>query len=359
MREGRITEWLVTEGDPTSAGDEIVEVETDKIVASVETQSGGVLRRRVAREGEVLPVGALLGVFADTDTTDSEIESFVLDFEARPILDESDEVALADTTETVTVGDRTIHFLRTSGEGEPLILVHGFGGNLNNWLFNREALADGREVYALDLPGHGKSSRDVGEGSTEDFAEVLKGFMEALEIGRVHLVGHSLGGAVALTCALAEPGRTASLTLIASLGLGAEINAPYIDGFVTARKRKDLKSQVAKLFGDPSLVTRQMVEELLRFKRLDGVQSGLQTIADRLLAGGIQRVALADRLEELAAPPLLIWGENDEIVPCSHAQALADRARTAVIPGAGHMVQMEAAAEVNRLILELINSPWG
>ena len=180
--------------------------------------------------------------------------------------------------------------------------------------------------------------------------------MEALESGRAHLVGHSLGGAVALTCALADPGRTASLTLIASLGLGAEINASYIHGFVTARKRRDLKSQVTKLFGDPSLVTRQMVEELLMFKRLDRVQDGLQTIADQLLAEGIQRVALADRLEELAGPPLLIWGEKDEIIPCSHAHALADRAKTVIIAGAGHMVQMEAAAEVNQLILERINS---
>ena len=356
MKEGRITEWLVAEGDPTTSGDEIVEVETDKIAAAVETQSGGVLRRQVAREGEILPVGALLGVFADSDTTDAEIDRFLLDFEVHPILEGSEEVALSDTTETVAVGDRTIHFLRHSGEGEPLILVHGFGGNLNNWLFNREALADGRAVYALDLPGHGKSSKDVGDGSTDDLARVLKGFMEVLEVRRAHLVGHSLGGAVALTCALGEPGRIASLTLIASLGLGAEINASYIDGFVTARKRRDLKAQVTKLFGDQSLVTRQMVEELLMFKRLDGVQSGLQTIADQLLGGGVQTVVLADRLEELAAPPLLIWGEKDEIIPCSPAQALADRARTVVIPGAGHMVQMEAASQVNQLILEQIAS---
>ena len=234
--------------------------------------------------------------------------------------------------------------------------MHGFGGDLNNWLFNSEVLADGREVYAFDLPGHGGTSKDVGKGSTDDFAEVLKGFMEVLEIGRAHLVGHSLGGAVALTFALAEPGRTASLTLIASVGLGAEINASYIDGFVKARRRKEMKPQVAKLFGDPALVTRQMLEDILRFKRLDGVQDGLQTIADQLLAGGIQRVALADRLEELAIPLLVMWGENDEIIPCSHARAVTDTARTAVIPGAGHMVQMEAAGEVNRLILELIDS---
>ena len=356
MSEGRIAEWLVTEGDQTAPGDEIVEVETDKIVASVETQQGGVLRRRVAQEGEVLPVGALLAVLADPDTADSEIDSFVLDFEAHPVVEQRDEAASADATETVTVGDRTIRFLRSGGEGEPIILVHGFGGNLNNWLFNREALADGREVYAFDLPGHGGTSKDVGKGSTDDFAEVLKGFMEVLEIGQAHLVGHSLGGAVALTFALAEPGRTASLTLIASVGLGAEINASYIDGFARARRRKELKSQVARLFSDPSLVTRQMLEDILRFKRLDGVQNALQTIADQLVAGGIQRVALADRLEELAAPLLVIWGEDDEIIPCSHTQAVTDRARTAVIPGAGHMVQMEATAEVNRLILELVNS---
>ena len=356
MSEGKISEWLVTEGDQAAPGDEIVEVETDKILASVETQQGGVLRRHVAGEGEVLPVGALLAVFADPATPDSEIDRFVADFEAHFIVEEREQVTSVDPTETVTVGGRTIRFVRCSGEGEPLILVHGFGGDLNNWLFNREALAEGREVYAFDLPGHGGTSKDVGEGSTDHFAEVLKGFMDVVGIGRAHLVGHSLGGAVALTFALAEPGRAASITLIASVGLGAEINASYLDGFVKARKRRELKSQVARLFSDPALVTRRMLEDILRFKRLDGVQDALQAIADQLLVGGIQRVSLAERLEELAVPLLVIWGENDQIVPCSHAQAVTHPARTAVIPGAGHMVQMEAGGEVNRLILELINS---
>ena len=98
-----------------------------------------------------------------------------------------------------------------------------------------------------------------------------------------------------------------------------------------------------------------MLEDILRFKRLDGVQEALQTIADRLVAAGRQQVVLAERLAKLAVPRLVIWGEEDEIIPCSQAPAGDDGIRTVVLPGVGHMLQMEAATEVNRLILEHVS----
>ena len=101
-----------------------------------------------------------------------------------------------------------------------------------------------------------------------------------------------MGGAVALSLALDAPDRVASATLIAPAGLGAEINSGYIDGFIGAQKRKDLKPHLEALFADPELVTRDLVEDVLKFKRLDGVEAALKTIAGAFFPGGRQaRVA--------------------------------------------------------------------
>ena len=353
MKEGKVAEWLVAEGEKVSPGDEVMDVETDKILAAVEANEPGVLRRRVADEGEVLPVGALLGVIADANTSDSEIDVFVADFRATFVPPQEEEEEEGSGTETVQVSGRAIRYLRGGEEGEPLILIHGFGGDLNNWLFNHGVMAAKHVVYALDLPGHGGSTKDVGEGTLDVFADLLQGFMEAMEIPKAHLVGHSMGGSIAMTFALAHPDRAVSLTLIGSAGLGPQINGGYIEGFISAQRRKDMKPQLEKLFSDPSLVTRQLVEDVLKFKRIDGVQAALRAIADQFCPGSSQAVVLRDRLAELSVPVLVIWGEKDEIIPPSHAQGLTGNVSVQIIPSAGHMVQMEAAGEVNRLIQEL------
>lgn len=355
MKEGKVAAWLIDEGDEITPGDEVIDVETEKISSAVEATDGGVLRRKVAGEGETLPIGALLGVVADAGTADDDIDAFVSDFLANyvPPADDEEEEGLA--TETVEVGGRNIRYLKRGEGGVPMILIHGFGGDLNNWMFNHEALAATREVYALDLPGHGASSKDVGEGSVGFFAETLAGFMDALGIDKAHLVGHSMGGAVALALALEQPGKVASLTLIGSAGLGAEIDGAYLDGFIAAERRKDLKPHVEKLFSDPALVTRQLVNDLLAFKRIDGVDGALRTIVGAFAPGGAQAAILRDRLSDVGVPVLVIYGANDQIIPAAHAEGLPGAVRTEVLAGQGHMVQMEAAAEVNRLIDEAVD----
>jgi pyruvate dehydrogenase E2 component (dihydrolipoamide acetyltransferase) len=234
------------------------------------------------------------------------------------------------------------------------VLIHGFGGDLNNWLFNHEALAADREVYALDLPGHGESTKDVGEGTLESLADTVAAFMEAVGVDAAHLVGHSMGGAVSLMVARRHPERVRSLSLVCSAGLGSEINSGYIDGFVAAGSRNALKPVLADLFADSGLVTRQLVDDLLKYKRLEGVGSALTTLSGKLFAGGKQAVVLADALPEIAKPVLLVWGEEDRIIPVAHAHALSGRYPVEVLPNRGHMVQMEAANEVNRAIARFV-----
>src|SRR5439155_24281149 len=106
-------------------------------------------------------------------------------------------------------------------------------------------------VYALDLPGHGRSSKQVGNGTFVEFERVLQGFIDSIGAGTAHIVGHSMGGAIATIFALNCPERSlSSLTLIASTGLGTEIDGGYIEAFVSATRRNELKVQLEKLFVD-------------------------------------------------------------------------------------------------------------
>ena len=149
----------------------------------------------------------------------------------------------------------------------------------------------------------------------------------------MHLVGHSLGGLVA--AAVAAHGHARSLTLIAPAGFGSAVNRDYVDGFIAAESRRELKPVLQLLFADESLVTRQFVDYVLKYKRIDGVTEALRTIAG---------AALGESGELPDVPTLIIWGAEDRVVPP------ADVEDAHVIAGAGHSPHMEAAGEVNRLM---------
>jgi pyruvate dehydrogenase E2 component (dihydrolipoamide acetyltransferase) len=348
MTEGRLVEWLIDEGSEVAVGDEVAEVETDKLNGAVESPVAGVLRRHVAAPGEVIPVGGLLGVVADAATTDADVDAFVAEFQASFVPGESDEDA-GPEPETVEVAAGTLRYLRQGEGGDAVLLLHGFGGDLNNWLFAAPALAEGHTVYALELPGHGGSSKDVGPGDLDSLVDAVGQFLDAVGVERVHLVGHSLGGLVAASTALRDPGRALSLTLVSSAGLGEEINGDYLDGFISAGSRRELKPALELLFADSGQVTRQLVDDVLRYKRIDGVDAALRSIAEHVFGDGRQHVLLGDRLGELDVPLLVLWGEQDRIIPAEHATHAPDQAEVHVLE-CGHSPHMEAAGDVNRVM---------
>jgi pyruvate dehydrogenase E2 component (dihydrolipoamide acetyltransferase) len=348
MTEGKLLAWLVEEGATLARGDEVAEVETDKITGAVEAPFAGTLRRRVAPQGTVVPVGGLLGAVAEPSVADEEVEAFVAAFQERfategPAVDEHAE---APTLET-PVG--TLRYL-VYGEGdEAVVFVHGFGGDLENWGFTAEPLADGRRTVVFDLPGHGDSVKAVeGEDPLATLRAALLGLLDGLELERADLVGHSLGGALALALAAEHPERVRSLTLVDPVGLGEEIDAGYLRGFVAARTRRELKPVVAMLFADESLVSRKLLDGLLKAKRMDGVQETLGRIADAVLDGDRQALDLRRALAEVSVPVLVLWGAQDRIVPAAQAEGLegAD-VEVEVLAQAGHSPHMEAAKEVN------------
>jgi pyruvate dehydrogenase E2 component (dihydrolipoamide acetyltransferase) len=353
MQEGMVAKWLVEEGAEIEAGAEILDIETSKIANVFESPVAGPLRRVVVGEGETVPVGALLGVVAEASVPDADLDAYIAAFQEEFAAHAAAAVEAAPQPETVEAGGRRIRYLALGeGGGVPILFIHGFGGDLNNWQFNQEALAEGRLSYALDLPGHGGSTKDLGAGHVHvgALAGAVVDFMDAKEIAKAHLVGHSLGGAIALDLALNHADRVASVTAICSAGLGPEINMVYIDGFMAAKRRKQLQPVLEMLVADPQMVSREMIEDVLRFKRLDGAEAALNRIIDDTFAGGQQALQLTARLGEIRAPVQVIWGQKDRIIPVRHTEGLPAGIRVHVLEDAGHMVHMEKAAEVNDLI---------
>jgi pyruvate dehydrogenase E2 component (dihydrolipoamide acetyltransferase) len=355
MTEGKVIGWLKQQGQRFAEGDELLEIETTKITNVVEASESGTLRRIVAPAGATLPVGALLAVAAPEQVPESEIDTFVAGFAVPEPSVEREAEADAPRPREMEVGGRRLRYLELGeGDGLPVLLVHGFGADLNTWMFTQPALAEGRRVIALDLPGHGGSAKEVGAGDGESLTDAVEGGLSALGIGRTHLVGHSMGGAVAGLLALRRPDLVSSLSLIASAGLGPEINGSFIEGFVRVARRREAIEILSLLVRDPALVSRTMVEDVLRYKRLDGVSAALTRIAEAWFAGGRQSLALSSRITALTIPVQLIWGREDRIIPVAHAAALASRFPVHIIEQAGHLPHMEKAGEVNRLVRRFI-----
>ena len=352
MREGTVNAWLVDEGARIKVGDRIVEVETDKISGEVEAADPGLLRRKVASAGQTLPVKALLGVMAEAEVSDQDIQAFIVSYVVPA--EEAEEAALESAYRFSKVDGIRVRHARKGDGTATVLFLHGFGGNLDNWLFNLDALADRNTVLALDLPGHGQSDRKLPGKTLAALARFVVHFLDAVEVAGVHLVGHSMGGAIAAQMAIDHPRRVESVALISSAGLGDEINSGYTEGFIAAQSRRDLKPVVEQLFANPELVSRQLLDDLLKYKRLDGVTEILTELNQSLFGQGCQSEQPGRRLGETGKRVLVVWGAGDRIIPARHAGRAAANAVVKVIEGAGHMVQMEKAGEVNNLLKQHI-----
>ena len=238
-----------------------------------------------------------------------------------------------------------------------VLLLHGFGGDLDNWMFNLDSLAEKHRLLALDLPGHGQSVKTNVDPSLSGMATFVRKFLDVLSVSSVHVVGHSMGGAIAMQLASDSPETVKSLGLICSAGLGPDINSDYLRGFVEAQSQQELKLVLEQLFADESLVNLQLVNNLLNYKRMDGVEASLNALSETLISAG-EQTFLTDNIVASGIPVLVIWGKQDRIIPVSHAQnysaAGGSCVEVEIFDSAGHMVQMEKAYDVNRSLLNFL-----
>jgi pyruvate dehydrogenase E2 component (dihydrolipoamide acetyltransferase) len=355
MVEGKINEWLVEENVDISVGDEILDIETEKIANTFEALDAGILRRRVASADETLPIGALLGVLAPSSVDDAAVDAFIEEFQSNYVPPDPEEEDLGPDYQWVEIDGYKIRYLSMGESDKHAIFIHGFGGELDPWLFNQQPMAAYATATALDLPGHGQSTKTISDGSIGAMANVVAKLIVHLGAASAHLIGHSMGGAIALKTAIDHPDKVSGISLIGSVGLGEEINHEYINGFINAESRREVKPLLQQLVGDPKLINRNLIDDVLKFKRIDGVTEALQTISGEFLTDGKQTENYRDELANLSIPVQVIWGSIDKIIPVEHSSNLPASVNVHVLEGYGHLVQLEAASEVNQLLETQIN----
>ncbi len=356
MTTGKVVEWLKQEGTIIEKGDELLEVETEKIVNAIEANEAGILSCCVAEAGDELPVGALLGVIAQDGVDSDAVTAFITKFQEEFVPEENSEETYS-TSRMATIGEMTIAYQEISARDDqnnpPILFIHGFGGDQNNWLFNSTALSDRHTVYIIDLPGHGSSSKSVGSGTLTEFAKSVSALLKSISVQHVHIVGHSLGAAIGVELAAISQSQVASLTLLSGAGAGTDVDRQYIEGFISANRRKDIMPYLKQLFADPGLVSREMIEDVLKAKRIDGAEHCMRTIVEASIFNTCDTKP-GENLAKLGLPVQVIWGKDDQIAVVSHTDDLPDSINVHIIDDAGHMVHMEAPGKVNELIATFI-----
>jgi 4,5:9,10-diseco-3-hydroxy-5,9,17-trioxoandrosta-1(10),2-diene-4-oate hydrolase len=253
------------------------------------------------------------------------------------------------------------------------LLLHGYEQSASSWRWVIPALARTHRVLALSLPGHGDSAPAVGGYAPgRDLAPFVAGFLDTLGVGLLDVVGNSVGGAVALRLALADPARVRTLTLVSSAGLGRDVNPllalaaqPIIGELAILLSRMpggDLQRttmSAAMLFAQPWRMPAEFVTEQHALGRRVGQLEAATAMARALFDVTGQREVLLDRLHTVVMPTLVVWGACDYVLPAYQAHAAVDRlpaGQLSVFPDCGHLPHVECpdrfAAVLSEFLIE-------
>jgi pyruvate dehydrogenase E2 component (dihydrolipoamide acetyltransferase) len=235
--------------------------------------------------------------------------------------------------------------------GTPIVLLHGFGGSHGAWGPAMERLAGERRCIAYDLPGHGRSLAER-HGSAAVAARAVLADIAARGAGRVHLVGHSMGGAAAALAALMRPEAVASLTLLAPGGFGPEINHRLLRRFAAAREEMEIELLLEQFFGWEGGVPNGLAGEMARERARPGASEALLAIVETFFDGVAQKLLPVDDLARLGVPVKVLWGAQDRVLPTRQAHRLPGRIAVHIFEHVGHMLPQEVPDDAAALILE-------
>jgi pimeloyl-ACP methyl ester carboxylesterase len=268
----------------------------------------------------------------------------------------------------VKVGNINTRFWQAGDKGSAVVLVHGLGGFIENWVNNINVLAQRHRVYAMDLVGFGRSDKTPLVKDIYALVQFISDFMDTQDIRQASLVGNSMGGGLVLQFALQFPQKVVKLVLVDNAGMGRDViidfrvcSLPFLGEFLIRPSLKGTEKLWKEIVYDPALVTPDLVKMGYELGSLPGAYESLLIV----LRAGInlwgQRAdltkSLLKDLGKIAAPTIIFWGRQDRIIPAAHAQIAASK-----IPGAelhifdccGHMPMFEHPNEFNKTVLDFL-----
>jgi pimeloyl-ACP methyl ester carboxylesterase len=278
---------------------------------------------------------------------------------------------LQSVTSVDVKGRRTRILVEGNADGPPILLLHGIGRSLEDWQpqFSRYRRA-GYRVIALDLPGFGFSDRLSSPTTLAGLAQGVVGTLDVIGEARpCHVMGNSMGGAVALQLLTLDPDRVATVVLANSAGFGSEVHlmlrlvaTPVIGSLATrSTTRASARMLERLLYVDRSLVTSERVDRALKIAKQPGTGAVLYETSRSLgTFRGIRstwRNELMSGVSEHPRPTLIVWGDRDRILPAKQiktAQRFLPHARVHLFEDVGHMPQVERAAEFGELTLDFL-----
>lgn len=259
------------------------------------------------------------------------------------------------------------------GEGtSTLLFIHGLGSYLRAWQKNIDALQANYRCIALDLPGYGKSAAAVGPQTMPFFAETVLQLIEALDLQQVTLVGHSMGGQIAMHTVLTDSSAIDRLVLMAPAGFEtfSESDRAFFNTYVTpeiikASTEEQIRNNFNINFYDMPEDAQFMVADRLKMRATDAYEAYCNMIPK--CVQGMLEAPVADRLGDISLPTLVFFGEADRLIPNTflHSDLSVEKvaqsgataipnSRLVMVPKAGHFVQWEGEALVNKTIIDFV-----
>lgn len=267
-----------------------------------------------------------------------------------PDLDPSDVEARwgGPPSQFVAIDGMRVH-LRDEGRGVPVVLVHGTSASLHTWDGWAEALRHDHRVVRFDLPGFGLTGpQPDADYSIDRFVRTVRAVVDHLELGCFVLGGSSLGGLVAWRYAIEHPHGLGGLVLVGAAGLPRN-DVPLLlklgrwpvvgDVLPWFTPRAAVDDQIHRVYGDPALITTDVRDRYWDLLRRRGNRAAFTRYARTVRFSDAH-----ERIGEITAPTLIMWGDLDELVPVAHAAEFArrlPRADTVVYPGVGHVPMEE------------------
>jgi pimeloyl-ACP methyl ester carboxylesterase len=269
--------------------------------------------------------------------------------------------------QTIQIKGHTIFYV-VKGEGEPLILIHGYGAGIWVWEKQIDFLSEFYRVYALDLIGHGFSDRPKIPYTPETYIYFFKDFIDGVGIEKATLIGNSMGGGVAWAMAISFPERVSRLILINCVPpdvldqvrndsfrtLVAIKDIPLLPYLVIAGRSKDsIKWILHECVSDIKLITHEVLNRQHQLSKIKGTTWVLYST----FKNAEDALKLRGQLSHINHPTLFLWGERDLIFPPSVGESLhrmISGSKFHLIEKSGHIPMWETPEEVNQAILSFL-----